>query len=400
MRKEQWLQAAKEWQKKGESIREHLHRFPELSFQEEKTAAFLETQLKKLGIIPVTGVGGHGLLAVLDSGKPGPVICLRADMDALPIQEENNTAYRSEHQGIMHACGHDVHMTCLLGAIELLKAHSHTWIGKLLFLFQPAEEMLPGGATKVLEEGILQSYKPDILLALHVYPELEVGKVGFRPGAYMASTDEIHLTLHGSGGHAALPHRINDPLMAAAQLVVNWQQIPSRIAPPEIPTVLSVGKLAAMGSTNVIPSSVEIKGTFRTFDEVWRSKAHEHIRRIAEQTAALHGVTAELEIRKGYPCLVNNEVFTRQAMGLAAQLLGEDAVIPLNLRTTAEDFAWYGQHFPIVFFRLGTAGEDGKHAQPVHHPSFDIEADALYHGAAVMAWLAKELSTHMPSENP
>jgi amidohydrolase len=396
MTNEQWLNAAKAWQKKGEEIRSHLHKHPELSFNESNTAKFITEQLINLGLTPRTEIGGHGIITELDSGKPGPVICLRADMDALPIEEQTNAVYKSVNSGIMHACGHDVHMACLLGAIEMLLKHKEHWQGKCVFLFQPAEEQLPGGATQILETGILQSYNPAIMLALHVYPELEAGKVGFRPGPYMASTDELHLTLHGTGGHAALPHKLTDPLMAAAQLVINWQQIPSRLAPATIPTVLSVGSFEAKGATNVIPNKVELKGTFRTFDETWRTEAHEHIQRIAEQTAALHNVSLNLEIRKGYPCLVNHKAFTETAQEIASDLLGSENVIQLDLRTTAEDFAWYGLHFPIVFFRLGTAGENKTFSYPVHHPEFDINPKAIPYGVASMSWLVRELSVRMP----
>lgn len=368
-------------------IRQTFHRFPELSFEEAETANRICHLLQAWNIPFRSGVGGHGIMVEIRATNPGPCIGLRADMDALPIQEQNTCKYRSEHEGIMHACGHDVHMSCLLGALYWLKQNPHVWCGTVKALFQPGEEKLPGGATRMIEAGVLKGEPvPDFLMALHVAPELPQGHFGFRPGLYMASTDELYFKILGSGGHAAMPHRLTDPVMAAAKLILALQDIPSRLAPPDSPTVLSIGKIEAPGATNVIPSEVKLAGTFRTFGENWRNRAHEHIRSICEAVEKLNHVQIKPEIVRGYPCLENNIPLTEKAIQAAKDFAGASQIHHLELRMTAEDFAWYGHHLPIVFFRLGTSDGNESTQFPVHHPRFDVGNEAVAWGASMLAW--------------
>jgi amidohydrolase len=376
-------------------IRRHLHKHPELSFQEHKTAAFVADQLTAMGVSFKSGIGGLGLVAELEGQEPATgLIALRADMDALPIHERNNVDYISQNPGVMHACGHDAHTACALGAVRILHELRDEWKGRIRVLFQPAEERIPGGASLMIRDGALDP-RPQSMLGQHVYPELPAGKVGFKPGIYMASADELYFTVKGKGGHAALPQRLHDPVIAAAQLIINLQQVVSRNAPPEIPTVLSMGKIIADGATNIVPNEVYMEGTFRTFDEAWRSRAHEIIARICSATGDTFGVEVQVEIRKGYPFLVNDEVVTARAKAAAIEFLGEDQVVDLGIRPTAEDFAYYSQLVPSCFYRLGTASPDGRFTSGLHTPTFDIDETALTTGAGLMAWLALEESLNL-----
>jgi len=390
------LSANEELSKKLQEIRAHLHANPELSFQETNTAKFISHCLTEWNIEHQTHIAGNGIMGCVFSGKQGPVIGLRADMDALPIHELNISPYTSNKPGIMHACGHDVHMTCLLGALYLLNQNKHLWKGTLKFIFQPAEEVLPGGAVAMIDAGALINPSPNILIALHVYPELPVGNVGFRPGAYMASTDELHVSIHGTGGHAALPHKLTNPVLAAAELILRWNQIPSQ-APEAVQSVLSVGRIEALGATNVIPPLATLKGTFRTIHEDWRNEAHQIIERYTHEVAQKHKVEINLEIKKGYPSLHNHPEFTKRAETYCQKWMDNQQVHPLEIRMTAEDFAWYGAHLPIVFFRLGTAGPENAYAFPVHHPKFDVDPKSIPLGASILASLAVQFSSDLPS---
>lgn len=368
--------------------RKHLHMHPELSFQEHNTAAFVAKELLAMGLNPQTGVAGTGLVVNIEGQEPGSDLrILRADLDALPIEEQNQTAYKSTVPGVMHACGHDVHTTCLLGAASILQATRSEWKGTVRLLFQPGEEMLPGGASLMIKEGVL-SGKPRAVLGQHVFPELPAGTVGFRPGQYMASTDELHVTVKGVGGHAAMPHKLVDAVLMASQLVVSMQQVASRLAPAAIPCVVSFGRVEALGATNVIPELVKLQGTFRTVDEGWRERAHAHMQRIAAGVAETFGGSIDFEIRKGYPSLFNDPALTLFAQEKAREYLGADKVVDLEMRMTAEDFAYYTHQAPGCFYRLGTAGSDGTCAFPVHHPNFDIDHAALETGVGLLAYLA------------
>ena len=370
-------------------IRRHIHAHPELSFEEKKTAAFVEEQLRSMGLEPQR-MASTGVVCVIEGGKPGPVVALRGDMDALPIKEENEASYCSQNDGVMHACGHDVHTTCVLGAAMVLNELKADLNGSVKLIFQPGEEKLPGGASIMIKEGALENPKPEAIFGQHVFPELDAGKVGFRAGKYMASADEVYLTVRGKGGHAALPHKNIDPVAAAAQVLIALQQVASRKANPLLPTVLSFGKIEANGATNVIPDKVEIAGTFRTFDEEWRAEAHEEIKRIAEQTAASFGAACDVRVEKGYPFVHNDEALTERARRSAEAYLGKENVVDLEMRATGEDFSYYSQVMPGSFHRLGVRNEAKGIVHPVHTPQFDVDESCLEIGSGLMAWLAIE----------
>lgn len=377
------------------AIRRHIHMHPELSFEEFETGNFIEGTLAELNI-PCTTVAGTGRVALIKGNKPGnKVVGLRADMDALPIVEATDRAYRSTVEGKMHACGHDVHSTCLLGAAMILNELRDEFGGTVKLIFQPGEEKLPGGASLMIAEGVLTNPEVDFMIGQHVMPQLPVGVTGFRPGLYMASTDELYLKVTGKGGHGAMPHFNTDPVTAAAQIIVALQQVVSRAANPAIPSVLSFGKVEARGATNIIPESVWMEGTFRTMDEPWRAEAHERIRNIVEHTAQAFGAKAELEIRKGYPFLKNHEELTIRCRQLAEHYLGAAQVEPLGIWMAAEDFAYFSQAVPSCFYRLGVRNESRGIVHSVHHPNFDIDEAALPIGAGMMSWLAvKVLGQH------
>ncbi|MDJ0366450.1 M20 family metallopeptidase [Hymenobacter sp. H14-R3] len=368
------------------ALRRHLHANPELSFKETQTAAFVAGKLRELGLEPHT-VAGTGVVALIEGQPGGPVVALRADMDALPIQELSDISYKSLNAGVMHACGHDVHTTCLLGAAQLLTEQRAHFKGTVKLLFQPGEEVLPGGAALMIADGVLENPKPAEILGQHVFPRLPVGQIGVRPGRYMASTDELYLTIRGKGGHGAMPELNLDPVLVAAHLLVAAQQIVSRRANPKLPSVLSFGKVIANGATNVIPDEVYIEGTFRTLDEKWRDEAHLHLRQLCEGLAASMGAVCELEIRRGYPCLDNNPAVTARVRAAAEAYLGAENVIELDQWLAAEDFAYFSQAAPACFYRLGTRALDGRFAASVHTPKFDIDEQALSLGAGLMAWL-------------
>jgi amidohydrolase len=371
------------------AIRRHLHQNPELSFEEYQTSAYIEEQLKQADIHYRKGFAKTGIVGSIQGNKSGHfVVALRAEMDALPVNEKNNTAYKSKSEGKMHACGHDVHMASLLGAAKILNKLKDELPGTVLLVFQPAEEKLPGGAQQMITDGALKDPKPDIIIAQHVIPGLTTGKVGFRPGIYMASSDEIYITVKGKGGHAATPNQLVDPVLIASHIVVALQQIVSRNANPTEPSVLSFGIFEAKGAVNVIPESARIEGTFRTLNEIWRKQAHDKITSIAQSIAKGMGGECEVLIKNGYPVLINHHEVTLKAMEYSRLLLGDDNVAELDIRLTSEDFAYYSQHFPSVFYRLGITDSKGNYASQLHSPSFDVDENALLTGMMNMAWLA------------
>ncbi len=377
------------------AYRRHLHQHPELSFQEEKTAQYIASLLQEWGIEHRKGIAGTGIVAFVRGKNPRKrTVALRADMDALPIQEANNVPYRSLHDGVMHACGHDVHTATLLGVVRLLHALRDQFSGTVKCLFQPGEERLPGGASLLIKAGVLENPRPVAIFGEHVYTDLPAGVVGFRAGDYMASADEIYVTVKGRGGHAAMPHQCIDPIAISAQIVVALQQLASRYADPAVPTVLTFGKIASDGgATNVIPNAVRLEGTFRTMNERWRAEAHRRMKKMAEAIAKSMGGACEFSIVKGYPVLHNHVQLTRRARAWAVELLGKDRVVDLPIRMTAEDFAYYSQILPACFYRLGTGNTENGITAPVHTNRFDVDEKALETGVALMAWLAlRELS--------
>ena len=368
--------------------RRHLHAHPELSFQEHKTVAFVAAKLDELGIA-YKPMANTGLVALIKGDKASDqVVALRADMDALPIQEANEVAYKSTHAGVMHACGHDAHTASLLGTAAILQQLKAEFGGTIKLIFQPAEELLPGGANQMIKEGVLENPKPQAVFGQHVMPFIETGKVGFRSGKYMASTDELYVTVNGKGGHAAQPQQNIDPVMITAQILVSLQQIVSRTANPNTPSVLSFGKVQANGATNVIPNEVKLEGTFRTMDEAWRAEAHTRMKKMAEGIAESMGGSCEFEIKKGYPFLVNEEKLTAAAKQYAQEYLGKENVLDLDIWMAAEDFAYYSQVTDACFYRLGTRNEAKGITSSVHTPTFDIDENALAISTGLMAYIA------------
>lgn len=381
-------QAAENLDEKVRGYREHIHAHPELSYQEFETMKFVSDALTKIGIEHTTRVGDTGVVAII-RGEHHPIEMpcygLRADLDALPIHEENDVPYRSTKSGVMHACGHDVHTSVLLGAAEILFELRNQLPQPVKLIFQPGEEKNPGGATLMIRDKVLENPKVERMSALHVFPDLETGNVGFKEGIYMASCDEIYITIHGKGGHGATPHQCIDPIMIGANMLQTMQQIVSRKCDPKIPCVLSFGHFEAIGATNIIPSKAELKGTFRTMNESWRGEALQLIQSTAENVAKASGGRAEVTISKGYPYLENDPETTRRMKSVAVNFLGEKNVHDLPIRLTAEDFSYYSQEVPVCFFRLGVRNEKEGIIHGVHHPQFDIDQKSLKIGVQMMA---------------
>ena len=369
-------------------IRRYIHANPELSFQEHNTAGFIEQKLKEFGISNVQRIAQTGVTFCLEGKGKGKTIALRADIDALPILEANKVDYKSKNKGVMHACGHDVHTSNLLGVAKILFQLTDQFNGTVKFIFQPAEEKSPGGASILIREGILKNPVPEKILGQHVMPLIPEGKVGFRPGKYMASADEVYLTVKGKGGHAAMPETFVDPIAIASQIIVSLQQVVSRMANPKIPSVLSFGKIAGGNVNNVIPDEVKIDGTFRTFDEEWRKQALQKIRNISTSIASSMGGSCEVHIASGYPFLVNDEDYTHKNIEAAKAYMGEENVVKLDLWMAAEDFAFYTHEVPGCFYRLGTRNEEKGIVSGVHTSTFNIDEKALKTGMGLMAYLA------------
>jgi amidohydrolase len=373
-------------------IRRHLHSYPELSFEEYQTSAYVQQVLLKHGIHFNLGWVKTGIIAHIEGKNPTKkIIALRADLDALPIAETNTTSYVSKNPGVMHACGHDVHTASMLGTAMILNELKNEWEGTVKIIFQPGEEKLPGGAKLMIEAGGLKNPDAELIIAQHVFPEMEAGKVGFRGGMYMASTDEIHLTVSGRGGHAALPHQYDYTTLAAAEFIYMAQQAFDRVKAETTQAVLAFGKIIANGATNVIPETVKLEGTLRTLDENFREKVHVLLQQEAEKIQVKHNCYLNLDIKKGYPVLMNHPDLTHFCMKMAQKFWGNEQVELLDIRMTAEDFAYYSQQIPACFYRLGTGNKSKGITAPVHTPSFDIEEQAMEKGCGFMAYLAVEL---------
>lgn len=369
------------------AIRHHLHAHPELSYQEHETSRFVQDKLTSWGI-PFSVKATTGVVGLIEGKNPAKrIIALRGDMDALPILEENDISYKSQFPGIMHACGHDVHTTCLLGAAKILQETRGEWEGTVKLLFQPGEEKNPGGASLMIKDGALDNPRPQGIVALHVNPQLDAGKLSFRKGVVMASADEIYITIRGKGGHAAAPHLTTDTILIASHLIVGLQQIISRNRNPFAPSVLSICAIEGGHTTNVIPSEVKLMGTFRAMDEAWRFKAHDLIRKQATELVHSMGGEIDLLIDVGYPMVYNQEAFTGKNWKLADEYMGKAHVEETEMRMGAEDFAYYTQVMPGCFFRLGTRNEALGLTSSVHTPTFNIDESTIETGMGIMAWL-------------
>lgn len=374
------------------SWRNHLHAHPELSWEEIETTQFIESELIKLGITDIYKPLKTGLIATIKSNTDnGKCIALRADIDALPITEQNTCDYKSKNEGVMHACGHDVHTTCLLGAAKYLVENKDKWAGTIKLIFQPSEEKQPSGAEAMIKAGVMDNPSVEAIIGLHVTPELEVGKLGFRKGQFMASADEVYLTIVGKGGHGASPHLCIDPIVLSANIIIALQQLVSRYADPKTPTVLTFGDIQGHGATNIIPEKVELKGTLRTFDEVWRKEIQQKIKDVTQGIARSFGGDGIVHIPEGVPFVYNDAVLTDKLIAVAQSLIGDEHVVEMPLRMGAEDFSFYGHHTPASFFRLGTGNAQNGTNITVHNPKFNIEEESLVIGSSAMAEFAMEL---------
>jgi amidohydrolase len=373
------------------SIRHHLHAHPELSYHEFETSTFVQHNLTEIGI-PFQVMAATGVVGMIKGRNPGKrVIALRADMDALPIREENDVPYKSKNEGLMHACGHDVHTTILLGAARILHTLKEEWEGTIKLIFQPGEEKNPGGASLLIKEGVLEDPAPEAIFGLHVHPGLEVGKLSFRGGMVMASADELYITIRSKGGHAAAPHQTADTILIASHLIVALQQVISRNRDPLSPSVLSITSVQGGHTTNVIPSEVKLMGTFRAMDEQWRYKAHDLIRKLATELVHSMGAEIDLHIDIGYPMVYNNEALNSIAKAAAAQFMGPENVLETEMRMGAEDFGYYTRQIPGCFYRLGVMNVAKGITSGVHTPTFNIDESAIEIGAGMMAWLGSRV---------
>lgn len=387
MLKQTIQQLAAKYKEEFIQVRRYLHAHPELSYQEFETSKFVQEKLTELNI-PFTVMATTGVVGIIEGNNPDArVIALRADMDALPIDEENDVEYKSTKKGIMHACGHDVHTTCLLGAAKILNETKNNWEGTVKLIFQPGEERNPGGASYMIRDGALENPKPQGIIGLHVHPGLNIGKLSFRKGRVMASADEIYITIKSKGGHAAAPHLTADTVLIASHLIVSLQQIISRNNNPTSPSVLSICSIQGGHTTNVIPSEIKLMGTFRAMDETWRYKAHELITKQAKAIVEGMGAEIELKIDVGYPTVDNDPVFTTETWKQADEYFGKENVLETELRMGAEDFGYYTQIIPGCFFRLGVKNETNGIVHNVHTPKFNIDEQAIEYGIGTMAWL-------------
>ena len=393
--KEKIRQLARQYSVEIIEIRRELHANPELSFQEYRTSSFIADKLKSFGISPQAGVAGTGIVGLIKGRNPTKkTIALRADMDALPIKEANVVPYKSKNEGVMHACGHDAHSSSLLGAAKILHKVKEEFEGTIKLIFQPGEEKIPGGASLMIKEGVLNQPKVESIIGQHVMPTIPLGKVGFKEGMYMASADEIYVTVKGKGGHCAMPENNIDAVLIASHIIVALQQIISRNCSPKTPSVLSFGKVIAEGATNIIPYEVKMEGTFRSLNEEWRNEAHQKMKKMAESIAEGMGGSCHFDIHKGYPFLKNDPSLTRLSKKAAIDYLGKENVLDLDIWMASEDFSYYAQEISSCFYRLGVRNEKKGITSSVHTPTFNIDETALETGMGLMAYIAlKTLKT-------
>jgi amidohydrolase len=390
MLKEKIQELAKLYSEEFINVRHHIHANPELSYKEFETSKFVQQKLQGWNI-PFEVKATTGVVGLVKGKNPGKkTIALRADMDALPIREENDVPYKSVHEGIMHACGHDVHTTCLLGAAKILNELKEEWEGTVKLIFQPGEEKNPGGASLMIKDGVLENPRPEKIFALHVHPGMEVGKLSFRGGMIMASADELYITIKAKGGHAASPHLTADTILIASHLIISLQQIVSRNNNPFNPSVLSITSFNGGNTTNVLPSEVKLMGTFRAMNEEWRFKAHELIKKQTLELVKAMGAEADILIDVGYPFVLNDETLNASSRKKAEDYAGVDNVSETELRMGAEDFAYYSQQMPACFFRLGAGNKAKGITSGVHTPTFNIDERAIEVGMGMMAWLGAD----------
>jgi amidohydrolase len=381
-----------------QDIRRDIHAHPELSYKEFRTSAIIHDYLKGLGIEPEPPFLETGVVALLKGRADGPQIALRADIDALPLSEENVCAYSSQHPGTMHACGHDMHTAMLLGAASILAGMRDELSGSVLFIFQPAEEKAPGGARPLIEAGLFKRFSPSAVIGQHCFPNVPSGKVALCRGSFMAAADELYFTVSGQGGHASAPHKASDPVLAAAHIITAAQHLVSRVAPPHEPAVVSISSIQGGHAPNVIPSKVVMSGTMRTMNEDLRrllhQKLHETVRHVGEGL----GVEAEVEIRQGYPVLYNDPDITRHAAIACSEYLGRENVIDSEPLMTAEDFAYYLQEKPGTFWQIGTGLAEQDRSNMLHSPTFDPDENALSTGAGLLAYSAIRFMDYFAGE--
>jgi len=390
--KERIKMLSAEYSREIVALRRHFHQNPELSWEEFQTAEFICKKLEEYGIPFRKGIAGTGITGLIQGKQSGSAcVALRADMDALAVTEQNEVEYKSAFPGKMHACGHDVHMACLLGAAKILNEMKDRFGGSVKLIFQPSEETYPGGAIRMIQEGILENPRPDYILAQHVINTLDAGEIGLKGGPCMASTDEIFITVRGKGGHAATPDQVIDPILIASHIIVAIQQVVSRNADPLIPTVVSFGKIVGEGHTNVIPDEVKIEGTVRTYDETWRLKVHELIRKLANSIGEGMGAHCDFRVSQGYPFLNNDILLTRRLEELATEYVGKDHVKEIEKRMTAEDFAYFAEKVPSCLYRLGIANQSKGISSNLHTATFDVDESSFKTAIGLMTWFAINL---------
>jgi amidohydrolase len=373
------------------SYRRHLHQYPELSWEEVETTAYIKKFLASNGI-PHQQITTSGIVGLIHGKNPdSKCIAIRGDIDALPIAETNTCPYKSIHEGVMHACGHDVHTASVMGAAKILMQLKEEFEGTVKLIFQPSEEKQPSGAKTMIEAGVLKNPDVSAIIAQHVTPELAEGKIGYRSGKFMASADEIYIKVIGKGGHGAAPHKCIDPILMAAQMVIALQQITSRQANPAVPTVLSIGDIRGFGATNIIPDVVELKGTLRTFDEAWRKEMHRKIHEICEGIASAYGGKVEISIPPGVPYVANDPAINDEIVRAAQEYMGESNVVEMDLRMGAEDFSFYTHHIPAAFYRLGTGNIEKNITSNIHTATFDVDEHCFAHSSGLMAYMALQL---------
>ncbi len=385
-------QLAKKYSSEFIEVRHHLHANPELSYQEFETSKFIQGKLTEFGI-PFEIKATTGVVGLIKGKNPDSrVFAIRADIDALPILEENDVVYKSTKKGIMHACGHDVHTTCLLGAAKILHEIKDEWEGTVKLIFQPGEEKNPGGASYMIKEGVLENPTPSGIVAMHVHTGMPVGKTSFRSGKVMASADELYFTIKGKGGHAAAPNLCVDPILIASHLIIALQQVISRNSNPFDPSVLSITSFQGGATTNVIPNEVKLMGTFRAMDEKWRAEAHRLIEKISTDLVRSMGGELDLHIDKGYPAVINHQKLNNVVKDAAERFFGKENVEETELRMGAEDFGYYAQQIPACFYRVGVMNKEKGITSGVHTPTFNIDENAIEVGMGLMAWLGASIN--------